>query len=311
MLTALLGKLSRLKNNKNTILKRKISVKSNLIAPLEINYNFDRSNPKNYQVDFIKDFALTLLPVSVEALGGECALGKRLPKILDIGCGFAPMALALDIYSAAVKPLMEKESEKKIVYVGIDIRKDSIDWLSTAYKNNPNYYFHHHETQESVDYVGDFSSFEAKEKNKTLAISAGDECNYHLPFPFMADIQWSCSVFTHLTPSAVHSALRYIAQNLAHDGVAINTWLVIDPQSCVALSLDQADRSLNYDMGDYLTYSRENPLNCTAYKIDFIYAAYENAGLEITSIERGSWRGAGVSNKFNHYQDVIISRRKV
>ena len=291
-------------------LEKQVKAKSHLIAPLEINYNFDLSKPKTYQVDFAKNFALTILPACIEALGGECAFGERLPKILDIGCGFAPMGLALDIFSSALEPLLDKKNDKEVTYVGIDIRKDSIDWLSNPYKNNPKYYFHHHQAKESVDYVGNFQSTQEKAKNKTLALSTGEECNYLVPFPFSADIQWSSSVFTHLTPSAVNSALNYIANHLAPNGVAINTWLIVDPQSCVALALGQADRHMDHDMGHYLTYSPENPLICTAYKIDFIYAAYENAGLEIISIERGSWRGTGTSNKFNHYQDVIISRLK-
>ena len=70
-----------------------------------------------------------------------------------------------------------------------------------------------------------------------------------------------------------------------------------------------ADRKLPITSQHFLTYSENNPLVCTAYKLDYILSAYEQAGLRVIRIDRGSWRGCGIVNKFSHYQDVIIASR--
>jgi len=75
------------------------------------------------------------------------------------------------------------------------------------------------------------------------------------------------------------------------------------------MRMGYSDRELKYDFGDFLTYDKNNPLVCTAYKLHFILDLYKNAGMEIIDIQKGAWRGEGISNDFQHYQDVIISRK--
>ena len=70
-----------------------------------------------------------------------------------------------------------------------------------------------------------------------------------------------------------------------------------------------ADRKLEIDCGDFLTYSKSNPLVCTAYKLQFVEKCYRDVSLKILSIEKGFRRGGEEKNNFNHYQDVIISTR--
>ena len=61
-------------------------------------------------------------------------------------------------------------------------------------------------------------------------------------------------------------------------------------------------------MKEFLTYSKENPLLNTAYKIEYIQKAYKKAGLKIEEIIHGSWRG-NKSNHLNSDQDIIIARK--
>ena len=63
--------------------------------------------------------------------------------------------------------------------------------------------------------------------------------------------------------------------NLEKDGISINTWHIIDPESLFSLQLGITDRKLKYDMNEFLTYSKENPLLNTAYKIKYIQKAYK------------------------------------
>ena len=98
---------------------------------------------------------------------------------------------------------------------------------------------------------------------------------------------------------------------MSQSAVSINTWLIVGEHSRLAMKTGIADRKLEFDCGDFLTYSKSNPLVCTAYKLPFVERCYSDAGLKILSIEKGSWRGDGMKNRFNHYQDVIISTRSI
>jgi len=118
-------------------------------------------------------------------------------------------------------------------------------------------------------------------------------------------------VFTHLTPQACREALKTIRRSCAKDSMQVNTWLIVDDESRFSLSAGMSDRQLPYDFGEYLTYSKANPLVCTCYKLEVIQKMYSEAGFEIVSIERGSWRGESYKNSANHYQDIIVSRPMV
>jgi hypothetical protein len=100
-----------------------------------------------------------------------------------------------------------------------------------------------------------------------------------------------------------------IKSSCAKNSIQFNTWLIIDDESRYSLALGIADRTLPIDCGDYLTYSKTNPLVCTAYKIEAVRNLYASAGLEILKIERGAWRGGAAKNPANHYQDMVVSRR--
>jgi SAM-dependent methyltransferase len=277
-----------------------------LIPPLAINYNTAETSAQEYTEKFASEYLGNFLPRCLEVLEGQFMLGA-VPRILDIGCCLGPMAFAYAALREAVRPL-KANATKGLGYVGIDIRADAVSWLRQAYQDQPDCLFHLHEAAKSADYVGDFGA-DRKNTATTWAQSDGTECDFRLPMSFMADLQWSSSFFTHLTPQAVEHALAFVASSLSPEGRAVNTWLIVDTHSCLALASGAADRQLPVDAGHYLTYSKENPLVCTAYKLPFIVDAYARAGLQIVSIERGHWRGGTTRNLFGHYQDVIISRK--
>lgn len=278
-----------------------------LIPPLSINYNTAETNADEYKEKFASDYLGNFLPRCLEVLEAQFMLGA-VPRILDIGCGLGPMAFAHVALREAVRPL-HASANHGLRYVGIDIRTDAVAWLRQAYKDQPDCFFHLHEASKSADYVGEFGA-DRKNTAITWSQSDGTECDFRLPVPFTADLQWSSSFFTHLTPQAVEHALSFVASSLSPQGRAVNTWLIVDTHSCLALASGAADRQLPVDAGQYLTYSKENPLVCTAYKLPFIIEAHARAGLQIESIERGHWRGGTTRNLFGHYQDVIVSRKR-
>ncbi|OUU13805.1 MAG: hypothetical protein CBB97_25555 [Candidatus Endolissoclinum sp. TMED37] len=264
------------------------------ILPYKQNHNWGLKN-KNYHKKFASKEILYYLPEILKYNHNRYT--HITPKILDLGCGAGPMAFAH-------KLTFEPETKKEIDFVGIDINQQAIDFLKKAYPKN--YYFHLHQGNDNINYIGKNLK---GDNNNTLSHSDGNECDFKIGFEFKSDIQWSSSFFTHLTPNGCDKSLNFIKNNLSQDGYSFNSWLLIDPLSKASLKIGASDRKLNYDYGEYMSYSKENPLVCSAYKIDFVEKIYDKNELEIVSILRGSWRG-GEKNTFNHYQDIIVSKLK-
>lgn len=262
-----------------------------VVPPLEMNHNFDRSNKAGYLEEFGRDEIRIVFPWLVSMFEKHCQDTKTL-NLVDIGCGAGAMAFAFH--------LLISEGEGR--YLGLDIKKGMIDWLSAAYSVN-NILFECHYHRPEIDYTGSKES--GFSDARTIAHSSGEEAKFVIP-PDEFNLQWTHSVFTHLTPEACITGLSSIRSAMRKDSLQVNTWLMIDKMAHYALKAGIADRRLDEDFGDFLTYSRDNPLVCTAYKEDFIRHAYATAGLEIIEILPGSWRGY-TTNQIS-YQDIILSR---
>ncbi|HCN08922.1 MAG TPA: hypothetical protein DIT01_13400 [Lentisphaeria bacterium] len=286
----------------NTILSE---LTSELCPPVEINYNWAGSRQRDeYERDFAALYVEHILPFLLQALPGH-GIEPADIRLLDIGCGFAPMALAFTILQSSQQRTLDED----VRYLGIDIREDAIQWLQDAYKQYPFIRFLHHRAKQESDYIGEGNTVatDCGEKGRTSATSDGTESAYCIPDAFTFNLQWSSSVFTHMTPEAAVTALRTIAERCMPGCVQVNTWFVVDAESRYAMAAGLADRQLPVDCGRFLSFSSDNPLLTTCYKEDAILEIYQEAGLEIIEIDRGSWRGKAYRNRANHYQDVIIS----
>lgn len=281
-----------------------------LIPPFVINYNSKFTY--RYKKDFIDKYLHNFFYSAISELEQKRKRQTLSPRILDIGCGFGPMALALKLHLFANIKLKKDINQVKKQYVGIDTRDDAIDFLKNAYKDEKNFYFIKHipESQYKTNYIGSFNKINKQVFSKTDFHSDGEECKYNLGFDFKADIQWSSSLFTHLTSQGVTNALEFIKNNLDNEGIAINSWLILDNQSYLSMEMGLSDRGVHrYDMGNFFSNNINNPLSCTIYKLEFIEESYKKAGLKIISIKKGSWRGSGLQNNYSHYQDIIISEK--
>ncbi len=287
---------------KQKLLKKKIPNSIEKFIP-PFDKNFNDSINKNYKFNYLNKYVNYILPECFKRLNYNFS---AFPKILDIGCGYAPMCLAAKIFRDN-----SNLNKQDVQYVGIDIREDAINFNKENYRKFKNNLFVLHKSKSNRDYIGNYKKHRHKGANihKTTAVSDGSECDYKIPIRYKANIQWSGSLFTHLTYNGVMKTLRFIYKHLEKDGISINTWHIIDPESLFSLQLGITDRKLKYDMKEFLTYSKENPLLNTAYKIKYIQKAYKKAGLKIEEIIHGSWRG-NKTNQFNSAQDIIIARRK-
>jgi SAM-dependent methyltransferase len=289
------------------------------IPPLHINYNtYYVFNQAKYKQSFINNYLFNYFYNIISELYKKRKEKKiydilHFPKFLDLGCGFGPLALAINLNILSKKKLNINLKNNDIIYCGTDIRKDCINFLKNAYKDDKNFYFHRHIGNSSlndVDYVGNFNKFKPQE-NKTVFASDGSETLYSLPFNYKCDVQWSSSFFTHLTSQAFENALKFINQCLDEDGLAINSFLILDNESYLSIKTGNSDRSNNYiyDFGNFVSTDFKNPLICTIYKLEFIEESFKNNGLKIKSIQKGSWRGCNYRNNYSHYQDIIVAEK--
>lgn len=283
-----------LSSGRKSILESQIET---LTPPSKKNWNWGRGK-RGYAKKFSAHFIEYVFPYVLRN-ASELGVPTGKIKLLDIGCGWAPMAIPYVIYEAS----QSADQGRQIGYLGIDIREDAIKWLSQAYADYPYVKFHHHQVKSEADYINaEYTG------SKTDASSDGAETDYAVGIEFVHNVQWSSSVFTHLTPQACLQALKFVRSSCEQNSMQVNTWLIIDNESRYALTAGLADRTLPFDCGDYLTYSDQNPLVCTAYKIEAIERMYAECGLEIVRIDRGAWRGTAYKNDANHYQDIIISK---
>ena len=259
-----------------------------------------------YDKNFSRPFTDNYLPKCIECSEDiSITEGFRPPKILDLGCGLAPMGLALLKYQIACSVVSKISPE--IQYVGIDIRKDAVEKCQKRYADYDSFKFVLHDTDCNLDYIG--KNFENKGTQSTLVSSDGSECKYSLDFEFQADIQWSCSLFTHLTIEGAKKALEFTAKSITQSGISVNTWMLADGMSLLGMTGGAADRCPEAYMNQTFVISKNNPLLCTIHRLDLVRKLYAQAGLEIIKIERGSWRGGSYKNSFNHNQDIIVAKR--
>jgi len=276
-----------------------------LCPPVEINYNWAGSAERDeYEAAFASAAAEHIFPFLLQTLRGR-GIDPADIRLLDVGCGFAPMALAFTILQAS----RQQTLDGSVRYLGIDIREDAIRWLQDAYKEYPTIQFLHHCAGGKTDYIGEGNTVatDCVDKGRTSATSDGKEAAYRIPDDFSFNLQWSSSVFTHMTPEAAVTALKTVAGRGMPECVQVNTWFVVDDESRYAMTAGLADRQLPVDCGPFLSYSADNPLLTTCYKLEAVEKIYDEAGLEIVEIDRGSWRGKAYRNRANHYQDVIVS----
>tara|TARA_A100000164_G_scaffold363936_1_gene381592 strand:+ start:268 stop:1233 length:966 start_codon:yes stop_codon:yes gene_type:complete len=291
------------KNKKISLKKEKYNSKPEIIyksyiPEIELNYNYN-SSIINYKKNFLSSAFKLYFPF---ILNYQSTINRKNNKnyFLDLGCGYGPMAVAFLNY---IKSANREDMDFK--YLGIDINETSIKWLKTKYFDKKEYEFLCHKADINRDYMQSKT-----DQIETLCDSDGSEVEYKIPMNFKHDIQWSMSYFTHLTPTSCDKVLNLIEKNGDANSLQFNSWLIIDDESKFALEAKMANRIVPYDMGVYLTRSKENPLTVTCYKEKFIKEIYQKNNLKIIKIIKGSWRGLDTTSKNNNFvQDIIVSQK--
>jgi SAM-dependent methyltransferase len=208
--------------------------------------------------------------------------------VLDYGCGLGRHAYALS-----------KFLSPEGAYFGHDINEEGIAFLRGAYARLANFSFHCSPLATQEDYVALAQGRERASQKSAESVDIRSLIDKPI------DVQWSSSVFTHMWPEAIGNILRSLRDVMRPGGYCVNTWLMIDDFAAYVLRCGLADRALPYQVREAFTYSKENPLVCSAYREETVRRIYREANHEILEVLPGSWAGRdnGVS-----YQDIIISR---
>jgi SAM-dependent methyltransferase len=254
------------------------------IPPPRINYN---QAPSKYLSEYVMNFkesaCLKELPFLIEH-------GLRPDSVLyDYGCGLGRLAYAASKY---LGPNGQ--------YVGYEPNAQALAFLKNAYGNRGNLEFYGEELSLDEDYVA-MQSGESRQGGKR---SIDVKLEEHFGKRRVVDVQYSSSVVTHMWLDSIVRLLENLNQVVKPGGVCVNTWLIIDDFAKFALDCGVADRALPYNVKGAYTYSRENPLVCTAYDLKSVKDAYHKAGHEVVKILWGAWSGRGNGV---HYQDIVVS----
>jgi len=257
-----------------------------------INYNISGAPTlQAYKRAFIADACLKELP-SLLALANY-GDDKDDFALFDYGCGLGRLAYAFTSFFG---------TNPKRRYVGYEVHPDAYAFLATAYSDYPNTHFF-------TDRIDVSESYVELHQGTTTAAHAADvnTVEFSTRIGTQVDIQFSHSVFTHMSQRPIVNALKNFVPAMRESGICVNSWLVVDRFAKAAVENGLADRTLPYEVNGFYTYSKENPLTCAAYPLATIEEMYREAGHEIVSILFGAWSGRRPDQSFT-YQDIVVSR---
>lgn len=257
----------------------------NRIPPPGINYNQARCRTLDEYIDlFRRDACAKELPFLVD----KCGLTPE-STLLDYGCGLGRLAYAASNYLTSGR------------YVGYEPNQQALSFLRSAYQGRNGFRFTGEELQGDDDYVG---------LQLGAASSAGvaaTDVDLSSLQGLGARAQYSSSVFTHMWIPAIERVLHSLRSAMAPEGICVNSWLIVDSFAEYGMRCGIADRTLPHEVKGALTYSLDNPLVCTAYRIDTVREIYRRGGHEVLDILWGKWSGRQRHNDV-HYQDLVVSR---
>jgi len=261
------------------------------LPPPSINFNFDpRSvgSVAEYREEYLEAAHTRELPFlrSIASLNSSSLT-------LDFGCGLGRLAAAYHLAGEGVGH-----------YLGWEPEQRALAWLRFAYERWNRFEFGGTSVPENLNYLTN----RGKPTNDVAsgAVPRTDEWMRFLDGR-QVDLVHSHSVFTHMWPEDAVTTLKMLADCAKDGSTMVHTWLVVDDEAERSLVRGTADRRLPFTVRGIRTYSKDNPLVCTAYPVDLMMDVYASAGLSVRNIHFGSWSGTGRDNEVS-YQDYVLSK---
>lgn len=202
-------------------------------------------------------------------------------RILDVGCGFGRLAVALMSYI--------ENGE----YVGVDLDPRGIRWCRTHISpSHPNFWFAH----------ADVANSHYNPRGRVLPTEFRFPCA-----TASVDVAFAGSLFTHLLPPAADHYVWELARVLKPGGRVVATFFLLDEaiRGRLANPLVQPQFTA-FPAPYYAVADVSDPEAAIAYDVEVVREAFAARGLEVVHIERGGWRA--VENP-RTYQDVVVGRK--
>ncbi|MBV9825249.1 MAG: class I SAM-dependent methyltransferase [Alphaproteobacteria bacterium] len=226
--------------------------------------------------------AVTDLPASREELKHNLIKFAGLQptcRILEIGCGFGRLAVAMATY-------LDKDG----AYHGIDIVRSAIKWCGRSI-HGP----HGNITFSHADIINAEYNPRGHIPASKYKIQAPDE-SY--------DIVVLVSVFTHMLPTEVDHYLSEIARVLKPGGRCYATYSIITEQAISRMSSGVASLNFRYQLGDCWVMNTSVPELGVGYEESYLRHLHASHNLKF-DLHCGNWSlGLGPGS-----QDIIVARR--
>ncbi len=240
-----------------------------LVPPVE--KLFDGSSSVQQFIDFGEGFTNSILIPRVGL--------QPTASFLDVGCGNGSVARALTRHLSSGR------------YEGLDINRESVEWLQERYRPYPAFSFTH-----------------ANVYNKMYNPSGADaSANYRLPYPDATfDVVLLKSVFTHMLPHDVRHYLSELARVLKPTGRLVSTYFLLNQESLGLLSRGKGQLKVPFEWnGDSLCRIADEAMPEAAVAHDELRIRNYSidAGLSVHDITFGDWCGRP---SFLGFQDLMI-----
>jgi ubiquinone/menaquinone biosynthesis C-methylase UbiE len=222
---------------------------------------------------------LSLAKHGLSLLVQHCRLQPH-HNVLDVGCGSGSMALPLFDYL------------RTGTYEGFDIVPSWITWCQE------------HITRKNPRFRFTFVDVYSKHYNSTGKLTSDT-----LNFPY-GDALFDCvmlmSVFTHMLPAGIHNYIREISRVMKTGGNAFITTFLLNEESRQAIKDQRTALPFAHRLGDCFVMDNVFPETAIAIPEDQMMAWFSEAGLQVTSVTRGSW--AGRSGPENLHDNVVLHK---
>jgi SAM-dependent methyltransferase len=193
-------------------------------------------------------------------------------RVLDIGCGIGRMARVL-------VPVLQPPGS----YDGFDIVASGIEWCQAHYVQTPVPFAFHHADLRNAAYK-----------------AGGTQAAVDYRFPFdngSFDLAVATSLFTHVLADVADNYLAQAARVLVPGGRLFSTWMLLAGDD---RGLRRTATGSPTAVGDPAV-----PEAMAAYDESWLRARAGAHGLEIATIERGSWPAHGAGS----FQDLVLAYR--
>jgi ubiquinone/menaquinone biosynthesis C-methylase UbiE len=203
-------------------------------------------------------------------------------KVLDVGCGFAPLAAGLAPYLSAAGS-----------YTGIDAVPNGVEWAArTITPRFPNFQF------AWIDLYNQTYHRSGRLDPRTFRFPYSDD---------KFDLVYLRSVFTHMLPEDVENYLSEVRRVMRPGARSLITYFLLNEESIRLMSGDRSYIDFQHDFGVYRQHE-PGPGGSIAYHEEHILGLYRKHRLALEGpIHYGYWCGRETGRSS---QDIIVATKQ-